>query len=63
MTEVRVERMGITHYQASCVDCGWIENDHIDRARVRRKIRKHVRTTGHRVVVEAVVATHYRIAT
>lgn len=57
--KIRVSQCGIIGYVAECNDCNWFMADHIDCTRVRHEIYKHIRSTGHSVAVEKVVATIY----
>ena len=49
----------ITHYQALCGNCGWVEADNIDREWLRQQVRKHIRKTGHSVSIEKGTSTLY----
>lgn len=60
--EIIVTQKGITHYQAMCANCNFIEADHTDPEYVRQLVYKHIRKTGHKVIIEKGVATHYEAA-
>ena len=59
MYSVEVDYVGIPHYYATCVACGWRYENHRDRRRGQREIRKHVAETGHTVQLEKMVAINY----
>jgi len=60
--DIKVTKTGITHYQAMCTICEFTEADHTDPEYVRQLVYKHIRKTGHKVVIEKGVATHYEAA-
>jgi hypothetical protein len=59
---IKVSKTGIIHYQAMCTVCGFTEEDNTDPEYVRQLVYKHIRKTGHKVIVEKCVATHYEAA-
>lgn len=63
MGRVKTKKFGIIHFFAQCWDCEWseaIDTNEINRnQKVRNKIYKHVRETGHTVKLETGNATDY----
>ena len=57
---VKVRYLGITAYRAMCSECGFAEEDNQNREQTRNSIYRHIRQTGHTVLVEKTVATHYK---
>lgn len=55
---VSTRSLGVVHFLAMCKDCNWTYEE-LDSKRGRREIRKHVRETGHTVLLETAKATHY----
>jgi len=62
-SKVFVDYIGIPHYYAVCRDCEWKYEDHRNRRKGQREIKKHVLSTGHTVMLEKAVNVHYRPAT
>lgn len=60
--KVKISKERITHYQALCHNCGWVEADHVDREWLRQEVHKHVRNTGHSVSIEKGTSTLYEAA-
>jgi len=64
---VKVTRYGIVHHHAVCTDpeCSWYEGIHTDvtptAQSLRNAVRRHVRTTGHRVTIETGTSTDYTL--
>ena len=59
MRGIKVTYVGIVDYSAICSNCTWREDDYLDRAAVRRQARKHVRETGHMVIIEKTAWSSY----
>lgn len=59
MNKVKVTYIGIPHYYATCLQCGWLYEDHRNRRKGQREIRKHVADTGHTVDLEKSVNVRY----
>ena len=57
--EVEVYYVGIPHYYAVCLNCGWKYEDALDRRKGQREIRKHVSLTGHEVSLEKCAVSRY----
>lgn len=57
--KVKADYLGITHYFATCNDCDWTYEKHINLREARNEIYKHVRETGHSVTVEKGTVTKY----
>lgn len=60
--KIKISSERITHYQALCHDCGWVEADHANREWLRQKVRRHIRKTGHSVSIEKGTSTLYQAA-
>jgi hypothetical protein len=60
--KIKIGRQRITHYQAICHECEFVENDHHDREWVRREVAKHIRKTGHSMSIEKGTSTLYEAA-
>lgn len=45
-----------------CMECDFCEEGHDDTEYIRQLVYKHIRKTGHNVVIEKGVATHYKAA-
>ena len=56
---VDVVYIGITHYLATCLNCDWTYEDHLQIRKGQREIRKHVEATAHVVTLEKAVTVHY----
>lgn len=61
--KITVTQYGVTHYYAQCQQCGWsagILSGGLDTpAAVRGAVYKHIRATGHTVVIESAKETVY----
>lgn len=60
--KIKISKERITHYQALCHNCGWVEADHVDREWLRQEVHKHIRKTGHSVSIEKGTSTLYEAA-
>jgi len=60
--KIKIGKQRITHYQANCHGCGWVENEHHDREWLRQEVAKHIRKTGHSVSIEKGTSTLYEAA-
>lgn len=64
-TKVKVNRYGITHAHAMCATCDWTDGLYMDKGasvgmqNLRSRVRTHVKTTGHMVMLETAKSTHY----
>ena len=62
MKEIKVEHYGYVHYVAFCQTCDFQEAlSEGGVARVRSKVRSHVKKTGHEVIIEGGNATKYSL--
>ena len=63
--EIQTEKFGIIHAIATCRVCNWDYGLKIDKPNrmqdVRNNIYKHVRETGHKVVLETGNTTYYSV--
>lgn len=57
--KIKIGKQRITHYQAICHGCEWVENDHRNRKWVRQAVATHIRKTGHTVSIEKGTSTLY----
>ena len=60
--KVIVDYIGIPHFYAKCQECSWSWENHHEREKGVRAIRKHVASTGHTVSLEKAVCVDYRAA-
>ena len=63
MSKINTKRFGIIHASAYCNTCGWTDGINIDEPnrmqKLRNRIHKHVRNTGHSVDLETGSSTTY----
>lgn len=59
MTKVIASVPTIPHFCAWCHECDWVFQNYMDRDRGYIEIRRHVRETGHAVILEKSVHTTY----
>ncbi len=61
--KIKTINYGLIHYHAQCSNCNWSAGIFTDEAPkpsdVRNAIHKHIRATGHKVVLEKSESTHY----
>lgn len=57
--KVVVDYIGIPHFYAQCQGCSWSWENHREREKGIREIKKHVAKTGHTVSLEKAVCTEY----
>ena len=56
---VKTNYLGISYYMACCEICKWTYEDQTNRRRGQQEIRKHVKKTGHTVLLEKSITTEY----
>ena len=60
---MKITDYGVTHYYATCRQCnfdvGFLTDETPTRAEVRKAVKKHVKETGHTVVIESCKETVY----
>jgi len=57
---MKSEYYGVTHCIAICEDCNFELSNHIDLGKLRREINKHIKKTGHTVVMEKGIVIVYK---
>jgi hypothetical protein len=63
MSQIKVTPHCNIHYLADCTDCDWEVGLITDGTAqdIRNAVRRHVRTTGHRVIIESGSSTWYEL--
>lgn len=56
---VKSQKNIVSHFYAKCKECDFHFDNHHLRELGRKEIKKHVKDTGHTVLVEMAVAEHY----